>query len=180
MGGGGTLRSASAGPRRWARLESVAKKYPLEPLARVRAQKVESAARDLGAAVRSREAAERRRVAAERERECAEQEARTVRDAERCAMERGELRVRDLVRADAWEARGQADRAALDRQVNQARAREGDAAETEQKARTALRERRVEEDVVGRDRVIWTERERKKADAKEEEAGAEAWRPRRA
>src|SRR5215813_10941731 len=78
------------------------KKYPLDPLLRVRDAEVDKASRALGEAVREREGAERKKRAAEDEEQRATDAARAIEDAERAKLERGELNVGDLARADAW------------------------------------------------------------------------------
>jgi hypothetical protein len=165
----------------WDRLSLVtSKKYPLEPLARVRATRTDDAKRELALAIHARELAEKRLRAAEAEREKARAAAQGLRDAERGALERGELSARDLMRADAWEARAKEELAQLERQLDQASAREREARAKEATAKGAVGERRAELGVVEEDRARWTNRERQKEEAKEEEAGAEAWRPKRA
>jgi hypothetical protein len=155
------------------------RKYPLEPLVRVRATQTDEAERRLALAVRARELAERRLRAAEAERETARAAAQRLRDAERQALEHGELSARDLMRADAWEVRAKEELLELERQLAQASARETEARTNEVQAKRAVAERSAEERVVAEDRVRWADRERKKAEAKEEEEGGEAWRPKR-
>jgi hypothetical protein len=156
------------------------KKYPLDPLLRLRKRRTDDAMREFAAAVRAREAASKRRLAAEGERARAEVAAGAVRDAERGALERGEVSAGDLMRVDAWEARVREERALLERQLVHAGAREQEARVTEEGARSQLATLSAEAEAVEKDRGQWAERERKKGEAKEEEAGAEAWRPRRA
>jgi hypothetical protein len=155
------------------------RKYPLEPLAALRARKVEGAVTGLAKAVAQREQAEQARR--ERELARAAQEARAARviEEERGSLERGELHAADLARAHAWQLRSDAERAALSSEVERARAAETEALKGESAARAQVAERRAEADVVDKDRARWTAEGRKGEEAREEEAMAEAFRPRR-
>jgi hypothetical protein len=157
----------------------VTKKYPLEPLARVRASRTEEAARELAQAIGARERAQRRVAEAEAERTAARAAQQALRDGERKALERGELAAVDLMRGGAWEARAKEEIAQLERQLASATAREAEARAKEAGAKNTVAERSAEEKVVDADRARWAERERKKQEGREEEAGAEAWRPKR-
>ncbi len=63
--------------------------------------------------------------------------------------------------------------------MDQAREVEAGAAAGEGQAREQVAARRADADVVDKDRARWTAAERKRAEAKEEEAMTEAFRPRR-
>jgi len=151
------------------------KKYPQEPLAALRAKHVDEATA-LGKSVRAREEAERVERSHQRLRQDAEVKAKMALDAERGALERGELRVGDLVRAEAWSARVAEERVALERRVANAEGRASLARDAEDAARGEVTRTHADEVVVERDRARWEESERKQADAKEEEALSEAWR----
>jgi hypothetical protein len=153
------------------------RKYPLEPLARVRASRTDDATRELALAIRDRELASRRLHAAKSEQEKARSLAQGLRDSERRALEQGALRAADLMRADAWEARAREELAQLERQLAHAVARETEARTKEEAAKGSLAGRSAEQKVVEQERARWTDRERRKDEAAEEEAGAEAWRP---
>jgi hypothetical protein len=152
------------------------KRYPLEPLGKVREAHVDGATTELAAAVDAREDAEARRVAAETSRADARKEALATQAKEREALERGELTVADLMRENAWELRVRAEDAALAEKV--ARAAEGEAAaiDDETRARQLLAEKKADAKVVENDRDRWSVQEKKRADAKEEEDAAEGWR----
>ncbi len=154
-------------------------RYPLEPLADLRARKVEGAVQGLAKAVTQREQAEHERVRREQDRAAQEAKAARVVQEEREALARGELQAADLARAHAWQLRSESEHAALTNAVEQARAAEAGALKAEGEARDQVAARRADADVVDRDRARWTDAERKRADAKEEEAMAEAFRPRR-
>jgi hypothetical protein len=154
------------------------KKYPQEPLAALRARHVDEASAAFAESVRAREAAERVERSHQKLRQEAETAAKTTLDAERGALERGELRVGDLVRAEAWSARIAEERIALERRVANAEGRASVARDAEDAARGDVTRAHADEVVVERDRARWGEGERKRAEAKEEEALDEAWRKR--
>jgi len=154
-------------------------RYPLEPLADLRARKVEGAVQGLAKAVAEREQAEQARLAREQARVAQEARDARVAQEERDALERGELNAADLARAHAWQLRSEAEHAALTSAVDQAREVEAGAVKGEGQAREQVAARRADADVVDKDRARWTAAERKRADAKEEEAMTEAFRPRR-
>jgi hypothetical protein len=152
-------------------------KYPLEPLARVRAHAVDAQAIDLARAVRAREQAEAERRTADDARGRAEAGAREVRLAEEAALARGALTVADLARADAWEVRVRAEGAALYEAVARAAESEAVAIGTEAAAQKALAQRRADADVVDKDRARFDGEQRRREDDRAEEDAAEAWRP---
>jgi|SRR5579883_1381549 len=152
-------------------------KYPRASLAEVRKVQVERAARRLTGAAGDRDDAERRRLAVERREDAHAAAAGDVREAERAALARGELTVADLVRADAWETRVAAERAAIAAEVDRARGDEARAADVERVARDDLARRDAEAQVVARDRARWQQASLKQAEKREEEASLEGWRP---
>ncbi|HEY8042420.1 MAG TPA: hypothetical protein VIF15_21610 [Polyangiaceae bacterium] len=154
-------------------------KYALEPLARLRQHGVDEAVRGLATAVARRDEAERRRRGAEQRRELHESATALVREDEREALARGELRAADLARADAWERRASAEGTAMAAECDRARTSEATALEQEQRARTQVATREADAQVVARDRARWDEGLRKRTEAREEEAMAEAYRPKR-
>lgn len=152
------------------------KTYPRESLAKLRATKVDAAASALAKAVRSREQAERVERSNRKAGEDAEARAKATRDAERSALERGELRAADLGRAEVWGARVDGERAENERRVANASSRAQAARDAEGVARDGVTNARGDEAVVERDRARWEDAERKRAEAKEEEAASEGWR----
>ena len=153
-------------------------KYPLDPLARVRKKGVDEATRRLADAVATRDGAEARERAAENERRGHEDRARAVREAERDALDRGDLRVGDLGVAAAWEVRDRAEAQALAQAEEKAHAEAASARAGQVAAQVGVAQRKADAEVVEKDRGRWEERLRKKAEAKEDEAAAEAWRRR--
>jgi hypothetical protein len=154
-------------------------RYALEPLAKVREERVDEAVRGLAQAVAGREATERSRRAAEAHRETHESAAAKTREAERRALDRGELRVEDLARAGEWELRVAAEHAALLAAEERALAAACEARNEEQGAQGEVATRKADAEVVEKDRARWAEGQRKRAEAREEEEAAEAYRPKR-
>jgi hypothetical protein len=154
------------------------KKYPLEPLARVRRDRVEASARELGAAVRLREEAEKNRVAAELERTHRLAEASEVRDGESRALGHGVLTAADLQRQGAWQARMHWEDEEAARAVSDLAAREEALRDSEGRAKALVAQREADSKVVLEHQTKWKDTERRAEDAAEEEAAAEAWRPR--
>ena len=153
--------------------------YPLEPLANVRERQVDDAVRGLATAVSQREAAARHARSVEQAAESHAAAVDRTKRAEREALGRGELRAADLAHAHAWELRMEAERAALDVEGERARAAESVAGEAEQRSREELARRRADAEVIAKDRGRWEAVQQKRAEAKEEEATAEAFRPKR-
>jgi hypothetical protein len=151
-----------------------APKYPLEPLAKLRDRRVDQAERDLAGAVRTREQAEGERRVAEERAKAHEEQARRIRETEAAALGRSELTVGDLARQGSWERGVAADAEALARSVAERRAAEDGARAGERKAMDQVAARMADARVVERDRERWEEGERRRADAKEEEAAEEA------
>ncbi|HWL87577.1 MAG TPA: hypothetical protein VNO21_17355 [Polyangiaceae bacterium] len=154
------------------------KSYPLEALLNLRNRRVKDAAVELASTVREREGAAERRQALEAVRARAAAEAARAREAERETLEKGELRVADLQRGQAWEKVVQGEQRALDEKVEQAAIAEQGAADDEARVRGQLSERKADADVVDRDRSRYLERARKRIVAVEEESASEAWRKR--
>jgi len=155
------------------------RKYPLDPLVRLREQQVDDKTRGLSTAVTAREAAELERSQAELARRQAEQRAERLRDAERAALARGELRVGDLQRSQAWEIGVAAEQRRLAQQESGAAEKEKTARAKEDEARAELAASKADAEVVGKDKQRFVDRERRAQDARDEEAVAEAWRPKR-
>ncbi len=151
-------------------------KYSLDPLVRLRDAHVDDQAEALARAARAREEAEAARMRADEERKRAAEAAATRRAREAEALARGELKVADLVRANAWEHRVASDDAALREKVARAAEAEAAARTTEGDARVELGRRKVDADVVHEHEARWKAEEQRAAEAREEEAAEEAWR----
>ena len=150
------------------------RKYPLDPLAKLRHRQVDAATRELAHAVEARQEAERKRDAAEAVRARAEASAQVLRDEERAALEHGALRAADLHRAQAWELGVEEERKRLAQQVAAAAQGAERARGAETGVQGALASREADAEVVDEDKARFLEREAKRALAKEEEAAQEA------
>jgi hypothetical protein len=155
-------------------------KYALDPALALREKRADDAARELGTKVRAREEAAAARVRAEAARARTAEEVAAARAAEHAALGRGELSVADLLRQDAWNVRVQMDKQALEAAERRATEAAATALRAETVARGELGARQADVEVVQKDRSSWQAREEKARQAKEEEAAADAWRPRRA
>jgi hypothetical protein len=154
-------------------------KYPLEALARLREQKAEDEARKLAEATRDAQAAERAREVAERRRRENEETLAQVRAAEREALARGELSAADLARAAAWASRAEGEGRFLASSLQGALAREQEARRGERAAKEQTELARANARVLAEDRARFGEGQQKQAEARDEEASFEAWRPKR-
>ena len=152
-------------------------KYPLAPLVLLREKEVDQAANELASRVKASEAAENARQASERRRDLYDESAAQVRAAEGEALERGVLRAADLARADAWGARAALESRALATEVVRERANEQQARRNEVESRARLAGRQAAAQVVAKDRARWTEGQSHEAEARDEEASSEGWRP---
>jgi len=154
-------------------------KYPLETLARVRDRRVDLAATDLARSSRTVEVAERARKSAENEQAKHREAAAVLRSAEDEALAKGALRASDLAAREAWRLRLEAESRDLQTQSDAARVTETRALEDERDAKTRLATRKGDADVVREHHVRFDEVHRKRAEARDEEAALEAWRPKR-
>lgn len=154
------------------------RKYPLDPLASLRAKQVGDAARLLSDAIRARQDAEHAEGALLTQKDEAATEATGLVDRERRALERGELRAEDLARASAWSVRVEAERADLEDRLAKAMSRTRAAHGVEASAQEGVARARADAEVVARNRVKWEDAGRKKDEAVEEEAADEAFRGR--
>jgi hypothetical protein len=152
-------------------------KYPLKSLADLRDRKVDKALVDLGAAAKASEVATRRRRESELACEGHETAAARARDVERSALSAGDLTAGDLARADAWELRVAEEGSALGAAAENALGDEVAAHQRRTIAEGILGSRKADAKVVSLDRSRWEENSSKRAEAKDEEASFEAWRP---
>jgi hypothetical protein len=155
------------------------RQYPLEALAEVRQRAVDVAMGRLSFAVKAKDAATKARQSAEQLRLDHERAAAHVRDAERDALERGDLRAADLAREATWGLRIATERARLSRGVDRTKSAEAEASEGQRTAQVGVASRRADADVVAKDRARWDAARKKSTEARDEEAAAEGWRPKR-
>jgi hypothetical protein len=154
------------------------KKYPLEPLARVRRAQLDESARALADAVRAREEAEQKRLAAEREARARAARSEAARETESEALRQGELSVADLQRQGAWEVRVQAEEREAGRVLRDLTAEEATRRSGEASAKAGVTSGEAELKVVLEHRSQWQDAKERADEAVEEEVAAEAWRPR--
>ncbi len=155
------------------------RRYPLESLAEVRQRAVDVATGRLSSAVKARDAATKARQAAEQMRLDHERAAAHVKEAERDALGRGDLRAADLAREATWELRIATERARLSTGVDRTKAAEAEASDGQRTAQIGVASRRADADVVAKDRARWDDARKKSAEARDEEAATEGWRPKR-
>jgi len=149
------------------------KKYPLEPLRRLKKERAEATTRELGTAIAARETLQRGREEAEATRTAARARADAVRGEERAALEKGELSARDLARGGAWEQRVSAEDQARSQSVEKARSAEDEARRAEARAQRDVAVARAEVEATGRHEQRWTSAARKAEESREEETLAE-------
>jgi hypothetical protein len=154
-------------------------KYPLAFLSRFRDRQVDLTVGELARATRALKGAKQTHAAANEAQAKHREEAADMRAVEREALTRGELRAADLATGDAWGLRVQAEDHVLQGHADAARAKEGQAQSVERAARARLANRKVDADIVHKHRAHYDETQRKAAEARDEEASFEAWRPKR-
>ena len=148
-------------------------KYPLTPVREDRDRKVDAATAELGGSVRAREVADAEKRAAERRREEAEARVAAVRHDEAERLARGELRVADLARGQAWEHGARAEIAVLAQAVERADGRLEATRDTEGVARAALAQKKADLDVIAKDQARFDDEARRAREAADEEAADE-------
>jgi hypothetical protein len=153
-------------------------KYPLESLARVRAEQADAAARELAAAARRAEAAASACVDARRTLDEHTREIARVDEAERAALAQGGLRAADLARATEWGRGVEIAREHHQRALEQATEADARARSDEDAARVLVAARQAEAELVARHRGRWEQERRAEEEARDEEAASEAWRAR--
>jgi hypothetical protein len=153
------------------------RKYPLEPLVRLKKERVESTTRQLGKAVLARESAERRHEEAASAQRQGDARASRVRTEERDLLEKGELSAADLIRANAWEVRVQTEGAERAHAVDAAQATMTTQRRRELDAQAEVARSRGEAKAVDRHEARWIAAREKVREAEEEEATSEAARP---
>lgn len=154
-------------------------KYPLDPLLRLRDRQVELTAGELARSARAREDAERAHAAAELAQAQHRAAAAEMRAKEHDALARGELRAVDLATGEAWGLRVQGEDRILEGRAHATRENEAQAQAREREAKARLADRKVDAEIVHKHRGRFDEIQRRGAEARDEEASFEAWRPKR-
>lgn len=150
------------------------KKYPLEPLRRLRADQVDAGARSLAQAVQGRATAEAERKRRERAHDELSARADSEAAAERARLEAGALTAGDLLRGAGWGIGVELQKAVSAKQVEDARGEERAAREREAKRLEELAAKKAEAEAVERDRAKWKSARDKGEQAREDEAAEEA------
>jgi len=151
------------------------RRYPLAPLARLRASRLDAAERTLAGATTARDAAEGARVEAERARDEHHDATARTRAAERVALERGDLCAGDLAREHDWARARDAEVQHLENHLAQARASEDRARASENHARASAARCAAEARVVREHAARWENGQLAMAERAAEEEATEAW-----
>jgi hypothetical protein len=156
----------------------VTRKYPLDPLKRVRAERVDQETRAfskaLGEVEKARAEAEQRdRAKRELERALSE-----VARSERERLEKGDLSVADLARGASFGIAGEIQRASHERSLEQARAVQARAASEAENKRKGLASARAAAEAVEKHHRKWQKTMQAEAIARDEENAEEAHRAR--
>jgi hypothetical protein len=152
----------------------VTRKYPLDPLKRVRAEKVDQRARALSQALGEVEKARAEREQRELAKRELERSLQDVARAEGERLERGELSVADLARGAAFGIAGEMKRAAHAKAVDQARSGHTKALSHAETSRQGLASARADAEVVEKHHQKWQKAREADAISKEEETAEEA------
>jgi hypothetical protein len=152
----------------------VTRKYPLDPLKRVRAEAVDQRARSLSQAIGEVEKARAEKERREHAKRELERSLSEVADAERERLEKGELSVADLARGAAFGIAGEMRRAAHERAAEQARAEHAKAVTSAEDKRKVLASARADAEVVEKHHKRWQSARNAEAIAKDEESAEEA------
>lgn len=157
----------------------VTRKFPLDPLRRVRADQVEAGSTAFSNALSrvERAAAERKK----RESAAAEFDARAKRekDAEQRSLEEGKLFVSDLVEGASWGKALAATGRELAARTAKAKDEEKRARDGAEQARAELARAQTDKELVERRHDAWQKEKERAAIAKEEEAALEVHGARR-
>jgi hypothetical protein len=133
----------------------VTRKYPLDPLKRVRAEKVDERVRAMSVALRKAEAAgvelERRTHAKQQLDQALNETARTERE----RLERGELSAADLARGAAWGVAADLRRTQAARAVDEAKKQHAQARVDADKERSSLATAEADAKVVDKHHERW-------------------------
>lgn len=153
-------------------------KYPLEPLARIREAEVDEASHTFAAAVRARlEAASRLAESEAAEARFLEVAAEVARR-ESLAFASGVLRAGDLEQNAVFEVGVSIEHETYRNAVRSAEAALAEASANEERARALVAEKKAQAEAVERARAKFVAKERRVADANEDEAAEEAIRGR--
>jgi type III secretion system (T3SS) protein YscO len=154
----------------------VTRKYPLDPLRRVREGAVDHKVRALSDSLRQVEAAREEAERTERRKRELENAVEATAAAERGHLSRGELTAADLARGAAWKLAKEIDRAEHARAVDQARGRHAAAETHAGHRRNELAEAKTSAELVTRHHEKW---QRAEGAARDEEEAEQVYLGRR-
>ena len=156
----------------------VTRKYPLDPLKRVRAERVDQEARAFSRALGEVEKARAEAEQRDRAKRDLERSLSEVARSERERLEKGDLSVADLARGAAFGIAGEIQRASHERSLEQARAAQARAASEAENKRKGLASARAAAEAVEKHHGKWQKTMRAEAIARDEESAEEAHRAR--
>jgi hypothetical protein len=152
----------------------VTRKYPLDPLQRVRDDNVDRKARALSDSIRQVEGAKSEREQAERRQHTFEREVAEATDAERERLTGGQLTAADLARGAAWGVAQEMERAAKARAAEEARMRQSAAEAAATSRRGDLADAKASAEVVAKHHDRWERAEIASSLARDEEDAEQA------
>jgi hypothetical protein len=157
----------------------VTKRYPLEPLRRVRVEKLNGAERALGQAQRDLEEARGTLVHREREKADIDGESQRIREGEFERLARGELSASDLLRGAAWGVGAALRAQEKAHEIDEARAAVSSSQKTVETRQSSAMHAQADKQVVERDRDRFRRAEDAAAVEAEDEAAEETFLSRR-
>ena len=155
-------------------------RYSLEPLVRLRRDRVDEATAALATSLAERQRAEADVARAEGHVELHAGAAVRTRATEHEALARGERTAADLQRSLHWEIGVKVEGTTREQHAAEARERSAAATSVASSAQARLSTKMAEESAVLKHRASFVQAEDRRAAAEDEQAAEEAWRPRRA
>jgi len=152
----------------------VTRKYPLDPLRRVREENVDRKVRALSESLRHAEAARNEAERSERRKRDLESALTTTAAEEERRLSRGELTASDLARGAAWALAAEIDRAEQARAVEQARAQQAAAEARTTERRQDLSAAKTSAELVAKHQDEWQRARTAEVKAREDEDAEQA------
>jgi hypothetical protein len=149
----------------------VTRKYPLDPLRRVREENVDQKVRALSESLRHVEAARQEADRTERRKRDLETTVAATAAMERQRLAQGALNAADLARGAAWNLAAEIDRAEQARALEQARARQGAAEARATERQGDLAEAKASAQLVEKHHEGWQRARTAESVARDEEDG---------
>jgi hypothetical protein len=152
----------------------VTRKYPLDPLRRVREENVDRKVRALSESLRHAEAARNEAERSERRKRDLESALTTTAAEEERRLSRGELTASDLARGASWALAADIDRAEQARAVEQARAQQATAEARATERRQDLATAKTSAELVAKHQEEWQRARTAEVVAREDEDAEQA------